>query len=330
MTTDIQTTIANLEARLQPLEQRIDTIKQTIELLRQLDAETPIAPPRQTRGLGGAAKTENIPKNIPPRDVPKPVKAKPPHRPGPRPRRWAKKRSQYKGVTIIARRQGPAKYQATYWDRKLGKAVHLGTFDDEIQCAIMVARRLGKTEEVKRLSGLLEHAENNPDRPAGPGKAGIPTGHKPPSPAQAPSKARSSHKGASATTYSQYKGVTKGKTRTDGTITFKAGAWSPTDKRNHRLGTYEIEELAAAAVEEFLGHADEAKRLRAMAEQKKADAIEQAENNPDRGQETEPGPAGVEHVSVAWECGACGHIHLVAARPRKCEKCRHESLRKIC
>jgi len=108
--------------------------------------------------------------------------------------------------------------------------------------------------------------------------------------------------------FSKYKGVSKTRTRRDGSFFYRACVYK--DKKNHHLGIFEIEELAAAAVQEFLGNNDEAQRLRDLAEQKN--------NNPDR-----PLPG------TFWECNKCAHQHHVNQRPIKCEDCGNESLRKI-
>lgn len=158
---------------------------------------------------------------------------------------------------------------------------------------------------------------------------------------------RSSRRGASGTPFSQYKGVTKGKPRKDGTLTYKAGAYSAIDKKIHFLGTYEVEELAAAAVQEFLGNKTEAKRLRAIGEQKWADSAEQRENNPNKprvdvsshrhGQHQYPkrqDQAPVENedsqVGVVWRCDDCGHQHISTLCPKHCESCGHSALSRFC
>lgn len=126
-------------------------------------------------------------------------------------------------------------------------------------------------------------------------------------------------------TFSQYKGVTNGLVRNDGIQRYKAVVYL--DKRNKCLGTFLIEEEAAAAVQAALGNKAEANRLQVLAKQKKTDLAEQRENNPDRGEDQpeseSPGgglpPAG--HTASAWECNKCGRQHLQVKRPKACEKC---------
>lgn len=67
-------------------------------------------------------------------------------------------------------------------------------------------------------------------------------------------------------TFSKYRGVTQGRTRKDGTITYRAAPYK--DGKVNFLGTFTIEELAAAAVEKFLGNDSEAERLQKIGEQK--------------------------------------------------------------
>jgi hypothetical protein len=70
------------------------------------------------------------------------------------------------------------------------------------------------------------------------------------------------------------------------------------------LGSYKTEELAAAAVQEYLGNSEEAARLRKLAEQKTDQEIGQLK------EETE---------ITAWDCSACGKGYQY--KPDVCGKC---------
>lgn len=80
--------------------------------------------------------------------------------------------------------------------------------------------------------------------------------------------------------FSQYKGVSDGGVRKDGIQRYKATVFL--DKKNKTLGTFLIEEEAAAAVQDALGNKAAVNRFQAISKQKTADQAEQKENNPDR------------------------------------------------
>jgi hypothetical protein len=80
--------------------------------------------------------------------------------------------------------------------------------------------------------------------------------------------------------FSQYEGVYNGGHYADGRPKYLAGLWA--NGKNKHLGSFAIEEEAAAAVQRAKGNKIEAKRLSELAQQKAADMIEQQENNPDR------------------------------------------------
>jgi hypothetical protein len=116
--------------------------------------------------------------------------------------------------------------------------------------------------------------------------------------------------------FSQYEGVYNGGHYADGRPKYLAGLWA--NGKNKHLGSFAIEEEAAAAVQRAKGNKIEAKRLSELAQQKAADMIEQQENNPDR-------PAGgrrkAEGSPLVWECDRCGRQLPGAERPKVCDVC---------
>ena len=120
--------------------------------------------------------------------------------------------------------------------------------------------------------------------------------------------------------FSKYKGVYKGKTRADGTPTFNAGFYK--DGKNKKLGTYLIEEEAAAVAAKARGEMDRYRELMAIVEQK--------ENNPDRPKKRQLGCKGVAKEPLApssmtanlktyYECEDCNAEY--DERPKACEGC---------
>jgi len=81
-------------------------------------------------------------------------------------------------------------------------------------------------------------------------------------------------------------------------------AQSSRDGKWKGLGVHKVEELAAAAVQEYIGNKEEAKRLREIARQKTNTAIEQPKEN--TGQ-------------VKFLCAGCGAEYL--QKPEQCVKC---------
>jgi len=71
-----------------------------------------------------------------------------------------KRGGKFVGVRVVGNRiEGQA------WDSENRKVVYLGRFDTDIAAAIAVAKYKGDSDEVRRLSDMLERAENNPDTP---------------------------------------------------------------------------------------------------------------------------------------------------------------------
>lgn len=134
----------------------------------------------------------------------------------------------------------------------------------------------------------------------------------------------------SAKPFSKYKGVTKAKSLKDGKPRFMASIWRD---KNVTLGTFTIEEEAAAAAAEARGEKELAQELR--------NKIEQIENNPDR-----PGtklqkhrgkshaahghaqPTGQAALETYFECDVC-HLEYTK-RPKRCakENCHSKSFSK--
>ncbi len=78
--------------------------------------------------------------------------------PGPKNRK-----SEFRGVTPVLA-YGETRYRATAWDREERRCISLGTFDEELEAAVAVAKYLHDGPEIQRISDLIEQKENNPDR----------------------------------------------------------------------------------------------------------------------------------------------------------------------
>jgi len=192
----VRLTIEDLQARLTHTEKQFSEIKQTIRVLLELEGvpivplpleilpplrdhqigeypphQLPLQPFRSVSPSGtladhgikpprGGSSQSNICK--PPGPVPAPAEDKGARSPLP-----PRKGKRFKGVMKMA----SGRYQATCWDPKACKTLHLGTFTDEIEAALAVAERLGDKVEIERFEELVrqktdeaEQKENNPDR----------------------------------------------------------------------------------------------------------------------------------------------------------------------
>lgn len=141
-------------------------------------------------------------------------------------------------------------------------------------------------EETQRLADLAEQIENNPDRPT-----------------------------SGRTSKSGYKGVHY----VPRNRRWRASPWDREDKRIKNIGTYESPELAAAAVQEFIGNHTEARRLR--------DLTAPSETSPDHVATAPLVPA--DKVGTVWECNRCGKRWAVAARPGICAACGFQVFVKV-
>lgn len=113
---------------------------------------------------------------------------------------------------------------------------------------------------------------------------------------------------------SQYKGVKKSKKPyADGRDRFEVSFYNKQTQKLKYLGSFDNELLAAATYQERAGNKDEAKRLRSLTRQQKADMAEQAENNQDK-----PEPDAKKKVTIY----VCSHCKLeTKSKPIRCAQC---------
>jgi len=130
--------------------------------------------------------------------------------------------------------------------------------------------------------------------------------------------------------FSQHKGVTRGKPKKDGTITYRANVWDGKQKKNLKFGTFNNELLAAAAVQDYKGNKEEARKLRDMAAQQEdgkyvdaANMKEQAENNPNRPTHQAKKKKGV----TVYVCKRCGSKW--ETKPTHCIHCQCDDFREV-
>ena len=229
-----------------------------------------------------------------------------------------KKGSAFRGVMpIVSRRDGSVKYRATYWDSAAKKNMTLGTWADELEAALAVARRLEDAPEVKRIKELIKQRDSKLAQP--------PEKTKPPAEPKKDRRSKLTH----------YKGVKLGKPRADGTPRYEVNVYI--DGRVKYLGIFDMEEEAAAVAAEARGEKAEALRLRELVEQKNADEQEQRENNPDRTASwrqtrTEADPSDEDRTDKTpqiWECKNCFKQYIQAISPSKCRECSHTEFRAI-
>ena len=136
--------------------------------------------------------------------------------------------------------------------------------------------------------------------------------------------------------FSEYKGVTRGNPKKDGTVRYRANVWDGKINKNVLVGIFENEILAAAAVAEHKGNKDEAKRLRGLAgsdstkaggstKQQKADMAEQRENNPDRSSAAERKKKG----KIIYVCKRCGCEWQTKPKYCPASNCGHDDFREV-
>jgi len=113
--------------------------------------------------------------------------------------------------------------------------------------------------------------------------------------------------------FSRYMGVYDGGPTVDGRQRYLACFYK--DGKNKHLGTFYIEQEAAAVAAEARGDKAEAQRLHQIARQKQADLAEQEENNPDRSASRRP----VAQAKVVYRCKGCGL--RFKTRPKLCDQC---------
>lgn len=126
-------------------------------------------------------------------------------------------------------------------------------------------------------------------------------------------KARSGRKNP----FSKYHGVYDGKVTADGRQRYLASITK--EGKTKKFGTFYVEELAAAAVQEAKGNKAEAKRLREMAKQKAADQAEQQENNPGRSATRKEDKAA--EPELVWKCTHCKLTFKGEKKPVACPGC---------
>lgn len=128
-----------------------------------------------------------------------------------------------------------------------------------------------------------------------------------------------------------YKGVKPLKPKEDGTPRFEGH--TRVDGKFKYLGTFSVEELAAAAVMEAEGNKAEAERLREIAKQKAADEAEQRENNPDRLPKrlANRDDDSLDKTPQVWECQNedCYKQYIQTEKPAKCLECGHTEFKPI-
>jgi len=121
--------------------------------------------------------------------------------------------------------------------------------------------------------------------------------------------------------FSQYKGVSQGRTKKDGTIIYRASGRA--GKKTIFLGSFSSEPQAAAAVADFKGDKDEAARLLDLAKQQQADMAEQRENNPDR----PPAKKRKGKTVLEYVCLRCGSKWDF--KPKHCIGCQGVDFREV-
>ena len=157
--------IGKLDQDRDIVQKTLATLDQTIGALEQLNVED-----KTPDKINSARTAQNIPANIP--CVTLPTEILPP---GPMPAPAAdkgtksplrlQKGKRFKGVSIHKSRCGrPPHYHATCCDPKTHKTLYLGRFNDELDAAMAVAKKLGDPAEIQRISDMIEQCENNPDR----------------------------------------------------------------------------------------------------------------------------------------------------------------------
>jgi len=137
-------------------------------------------------------------------------------------------------------------------------------------------------------------------------------------------------KSGSRNPFSKYKGVTRGKPKKDGSITYRAHIWDGKQGKNLMIGTFDEELLAAAAVHDYKGNKEEAQRLRNLAattsgitKQQRADIQEQVDNNPDRPSH----PAKKKKSDTVYVCKRCGTEWEI--KPKQCRGCGCDDFREV-
>ena len=209
---------------------------------------------------------------------------------------------------------------------------------DPIQGAIteLLKLREKRATEIQKIDDAIDVLTKMTDLDPKPKGAHISTSPK----AKTPKGPKSSRSGAPHP-FSQYKGVTKGRPRPDGRLTYKAQIWEGIRRggngKPHTLGTFDIEEKAAAVAAEARGEKERAAELRAIVEQK--------QNNPDRplgrraprkrrgsshvNQEPKnPKPAKAESENSSdpeqmqiWTCKVCNIEYKAKQKPLMCPGC---------
>lgn len=222
------------------------------------------------------------------------------------------KPGKFKGVVPVVSHlpDGPTRYRASYWDGTAKKNLSAGTFTDELEAAMAVAKGMGDKSEIQRISDLIKQRQNNPTKPV---KNTPATGSK---------KIRQPK-------LTRYKGVKLSKPLVDGTQKYEVNIFL--DGRLKYLGRFDIPEEAAAVAAEARGEIAEAKRLRELVKQKTADGQEQRENNPDRlpRRQTNRDEDPPDKTPQVWECKNCFKQYIQAERPAKCLECSHIEFRPI-
>lgn len=123
--------------------------------------------------------------------------------------------------------------------------------------------------------------------------------------------------------FSEYKGVTRGKPKKDGTVMYRASVWDGRKNKNILLGTFSSELLAAAAVADHRGDKAEVIRLRALAKQQQdVDMAEQLENNPDRA----AAAVRKKKTKTIYVCKRCG---LQYKSKGTCAECGNDDFREV-
>ena len=298
--------IAKLNCEKKELSVRIEKIDRLIDMLRELDGpselvgpgrEPPEPPDERTpaRTNRAAKKPKNITVTL-----------------------AGRKKSLYKGVSPTKPTlAGVVRFNAVYWDGKKKRAISLGTYARELEAAAVYQDHAGnkaKAAEYRRMD-----------------KQQMSVDPEPPGTDMAKPKHVAGHRGP-LKKVSRYKGVSLCKQRKNGRQKWRVQFC---DKgKVVSLGAYHTELEAAAVYQDHAGNKAKAAEYRNLdrqqqgkqdnlnttpdaIRQRRADAAEQAENNPDRTEK-------VKMVTI-YICSHCGIE--TKSEPVRCNHCDSASFK---